>query len=461
MMAVDLDHPLELGTQEADDFLKGLQGNILRSHGRSEAAHLFISFGAPEDEESLAIMAGKAREWIAGLLDRGDITSALEEKNNPERAGTFQALALSSLGYRFLSEKRPRDGSFRDGMRDRRDKLNDPSPATWETAYKYEDHDKQVHALLIIADKEGDPLELKTEAIITELEALGLEVLVNERGHQQFNPDGKAIEHFGYRDGVSQPQFIVKEGDDPDNPPPEVKFSQYSALKRVLEEDRLADDNYGSFVVYRKLEQDVDSFDAAVQNVATLLGTGADFVGAQAVGRFRNGTPLALSGTPTANYDASGEGKFGYRSDPEGSKCPLHAHIRKVNPRNSIRGFIRRILAREKKRRIARRGITYGEKPGKVGLIFICYQSDIEDQFEFIQRRWANSHNFSKRGTGLDPVIGQDGGPQEENDHPNWPNQYDSADRTRIAFGEHVRLRGGEYFFAPSMKGLEKLGTAR
>jgi hypothetical protein len=94
-----------------------------------------------------------------------------------------------------------------------------------------------------------------------------------------------------------------------------------------------------------------------------------------------------------------------------------------------------------------------------VGLIFICYQSDIKDQFEFIQRKWANSHNFSRRGTGLDPVIGQDGGPQEDNDHPKWRIKYGSKGRHRLGFGEHVRLRGGEYFFAPSIEGLKKLGT--
>ena len=460
-MNIDLNQPLTPGAPGADSFLKGLQGNILRSHGRSEAAHLFISFGAPENEEDMASMASNVREWITGLLDRGDITSAFVDEGNKEHTGTFHSLLLSSMGYRFLREKRPRDGSFRDGMRDRRGKLNDPSPQTWETAYRYEDHDKQVHALLIIADNDEDALDAKTNSVITELEALGLEVLVNERGHQQFNDDSLAVEHFGYRDGVSQPRFIVKPGDDPENPPPDVKFNQYSALKRVLEEDRLAPDNYGSFAVYRKLEQDVESFKAAIKNVATQLGQDPDFVGAQAVGRFRNGTPLALSGAPIGGYKAEGEGKFGYRSDRKGSKCPLHAHIRKVNPRRSLRGFFRKLLANEKKRRIARRGITYGKKGGKVGLIFICYQSDIKDQFEFIQRRWANSHNFSRRGTGLDPVIGQDGGPQEDNDHPNWPVQYDSEDRRRIAFGEHVRLRGGEYFFAPSMKGLRKLGTAR
>lgn len=453
-MTISMNNPLKLGTPEAEDFLKSLQGNILRSHGRNEAMHLFISFGSPTDEDNLNSCVRNARTWIGRILDRGDITSAFEEEGS-DRSATFQTLLLSSEGYSFLDEKRPKDGSFRDGMRDRGDKLHDPNPTTWETDYRYEDNNKQVHALLIIADKKDEVLKAKTESVKSELTGFGLEVLVADRGHQQLR-GGDAIEHFGYRDGVSQPIFIVKDNDDLDSG---VKFDQRTPLKRVLEEDRLVKGMFGSYLVYRKLEQDVDSFDAAVENVARELNQTVDFVGAQAVGRFKNGTPLALSGEPIKDYKANGEGRFDYDDDDDGDKCPLHAHIRKANPRNSL-GFFVGLFAREKKRRIARRGITYGEKPGKVGLIFICYQADIKDQFEFIQRRWANNHDFSKHGTGLDPVIGQDGGPQEKNDHPKWPTQYASEDRRRIAFGEHIRLRGGEYFFAPSMEGLRKLGTA-
>ena len=301
-------------------------------------------------------------------------------------------------------------------------------------------------------------MRAKTASIEAGLAGVGLETLVTEFGNQKMR-DGEAVEHFGYRDGVSQPRFIMEAGEDFDAVPPGVKFDQRTPLKRVLEEDRLAKGTFGSFAVYRKLEQDVASFEAAVANVAGQTGQSADFVGAQAVGRFKNGTPLALSGEPIVNYDASGEGKFNYREDEPGDKCPIHAHIRKVNPRNSL-GILTGILAQEAKRRIARRGITYGPTAGKVGLIFVCYQSDIKDQFEFIQRRWANNHNFDRRGAGLDPLIGQDGGPQEPNDHPKWPTSYDSSDHRRIAFGEHISLKGGEYFFAPSMEGLAKLGTA-
>ena len=123
-------------------------------------------------------------------------------------------------------------------------------------------------------------------------------------------------------------------------------------------------------------------------------------------------------------------------------------------------GSIVNLKAREQTRRIARRGITYTNDDNTVGLIFMCFQSDIKDQFEFMQRTWANNHNFSKKETGLDPVISQDGGPQEPNDFPNWPTGYNSKGRRRIRFDEHVKFLGGKYFFTPSMSGLRGLGNA-
>ena len=93
-------------------------------------------------------------------------------------------------------------------------------------------------------------------------------------------------------------------------------------MKRVLEEDRLAKGHYGSFLVYRKLEQDVDSFNEAVKKVANQLGQSENFVGVQAIGRFKNGTPLALSGVEDPNFSTTGEGRFDYDDDDGGDNCP-------------------------------------------------------------------------------------------------------------------------------------------
>src|SRR5262249_12261597 len=137
-------------------------------------------------------------------------------------------------------------------------------------------------------------------------------------------------------------------------------------------------------LAYRKLEQKVQAFKQQVNRVAELLdidhGADRERVAAMVVGRFQNGTPIALA---ARNSLRSTPNNFTYADDKDGLKCPLFAHIRKVNPRTEA----------SRAHRIVRRGIPYGNGPvGEqapepevdtgVGLLFMCFQSSIEDQFE-------------------------------------------------------------------------------
>jgi deferrochelatase/peroxidase EfeB len=105
-----------------------------------------------------------------------------------------------------------------------------------------------------------------------------------------------------------------------------------------------------------------------------------------------------------------------------------------------------------------RRGITYGKRAknpdgstrfddlpdGPVGLLFMCFQRDITQQFEFIQQSWLNYTNI---GIGLDPVAGQSSGktpPQR------WPSVWGESPSVALDLNKVVTLKGGEYFFAPS-----------
>jgi deferrochelatase/peroxidase EfeB len=144
--------------------------------------------------------------------------------------------------------------------------------------------------------------------------------------------------------------------------------------------------------------------------------------------------------------------RFNY-DGAKGNACPLAAHIRKTNQRkprdlNEKSTFQTRII---------RSGITYGsefdesdeKRREKRGLLFACYQSSIEKGFKFIQSNWSNDANFPTSGAGHDPIIGQ------------TPNHELSMNLggPPISFKEMVTLKGGEYFFVPSIKALrEKLG---
>lgn len=458
-MPINLRKPLNADSAEGRKFLKDLQGHILKSHGRDHTMHLFICFGKPTNENDHANSLKGARAWIGNMVSKR-ITTADAQRRDPNKQEVFTMLLLSSQGYEFLGERRPRDGAFRDGMRERRNRLNDPPFQRW--APKYRLKEEHIHALVIVGAAKGmtDPdaaseLDGIKDLIEKDLASFGDSILVDQRGLQKRDDNGRAIENFGYVDGVSQPQFII------DNKSKTKKYDQLAPLKLVLEKDRHGNGGYGSYFVYRLLEQNVDSFNEAVERVANEIGESIELTGAMAVGRFKNGTPLTAYGAPRPGYDPDNDENFNYDDDDDGNRCPFHAHIRKANPRGSL-GFIVNIFAREQKRRIARRGVTYTDPENNtVGLIFMCFQSDIKDQFEFIQCRWANNHNFSKRGAGLDAVIGQDGGPHEPNDFPDWPIGYNSEGRKRIRFDEHVRFLGGEYFFAPSISGLQELAGSK
>ena len=78
----------------------------------------------------------------------------------------------------------------------------------------------------------------------------------------------------------------------------------------------------------------------------------------------------------------------------------------------------------------------------------MAYQGNIAEQFEFTQAQWANNKDFVKPNTGVDPVIGL-GGTLEQTHHAGW-NDPTAATQQQF-FGDFVTLKGGEYFFAPSL----------
>jgi hypothetical protein len=113
--------------------------------------------------------------------------------------------------------------------------------------------------------------------------------------------------------------------------------------------------------------------------------------------------------------------------------------------------------------RIVRRGINYGhlpsEKPEKdAGLLFMCFQADLENQFNLMQNKWANNRNFVKAKTGTDVVIGvekRDEQGKEVKETYKWPTKWGESEQTEVDFTHWVTMKGGEYFFAPSMSFLK------
>ena len=486
-MAIDLTKLAKDVDIDAPDYKvmkDNLQGNILKPHGRNAARHVFLTFTGAKD---------KVRTWIRTRIAPQLFTAAIQYEQAKKKAadpgfdgGMVTLFYLSAEGYRYLGldPAQFKSGRFRKGMKDRSDGLSeifstnnkDPKTATWEPGFQ-----RVIHAMVALADDElpGSPgLDAAVAALKTELAGIA-EIVAVETGkvlrrpiHDTPNPDDfEPIEHFGYFDGISQPLFtkqdLAKYYASEKGSSPGKGWDPGASLDLVLVDDPLtpAPDALGSYMVYRKLAQDYDLFHGRVAACAAAIGASPALAGAMAVGRFQDGTPVVDSSSPIEEYNND----FMFEDeDEDGFRCPRHAHIRKVNPRGTTPMTS---LEKERKRRIVRRGIPYGKPVPAIGsdapadqtdpntksprgLLFICFQANIEKQFEFIQRTWVDNPNFPVsllnpfvKDTGDDPLIGQD-----PNETQRWPNQWGEEDKGRKSFNFEaaVTLKGGEYFFAPS-----------
>ncbi|MBD2386122.1 Dyp-type peroxidase [Cylindrospermum sp. FACHB-282] len=466
------------------ELLSDLQGNILRGHGRDHTVHLFLQF-KPNQVQPL-------KEWIKIFAQ--NVTSAQKQATDAVRfrkakiAGDlFINFFLSRKGYEFLEFKPfqiPGDQPFRFGMKNDavRNLLGDPVIEEWDTGLQGE-----IHALLLIADDSLEKLQLAIDYITEQLEQLA-QVVHRENGFILRNDNGDIIEHFGFIDGISQPLFLKRDIERvrnieikkirESNPnlseeaiqelikELDSKWNPRAPLSLLLAKDPNGklEDSYGSYLVYRKLEQDVNAFRDAQAFLAKELGDiDQELAGALTMGRFRDGTPLTLSSTPAKDETNN----FDYSDDQQALKCPFHSHVRKSNPRGDTGRVVssgesfEQALEKERNHRIARRGISYGESDlSKAtstgsGLLFLCFQADIENQFNFIQAAWSNPNNFVQVNVGTDPIIGQ-AAPDARNQK--WPIKWGEPEtKPGFNFQLWVHLKGGEYFFAPSISSLKNI----
>lgn len=479
-MPVTLTKPadqVDITSGEYDTLLNNLQANILWAHGRDHARHLFIHFRGDR---------ASARTWIRETIGR-TVTTAREqldqivtrEGKRDFDGGLVTGFFLSADGYEYLGLDTKRfESVYRRGMKSQ--KLNigevikgsrnkDPKVATWEEPYR-----EQIHALVTVADTEKDVAEQAARDIVASLVGVGVVLTVEEgivlrRG--TVNDAHEPVEHFGYFDGISNPLFTKRDldKDRPENTS-RKDWDPGAPLSLVLADDPHSNeiDAYGSYLVYRKLAQDVEQFNARVMELASALNMSPDLAGAMVVGRFKDGTPVLQADVPSPGNEVAND--FNFKGDTDGFRCPFHAHIRKVNPRGTTPLTT---SESERKRRIVRRGIPYGlPMPGVAdpmpsnpdpaaprGLLFMCFQQDIDRQFEFIQRTWVDSVIFPKgillqADTGDDPLIGQD--PDEAQ---RWPKRWSDPEAGRKAFNfeSAVTLKGGEYLFAPSIPFIRSL----
>lgn len=235
----------------------------------------------------------------------------------------------------------------------------------------------------------------------------------------------------------------------------------------------------GTFVAVRQLDQDVPGFWAQAERVsqdlrqtypdlAELAGNrvSRDWVAAKMIGRWPDGTPLVGHQEPAAAPDspATMANDFAYGvDDPRGLACPLGAHIRRSNPRDSQEPGDLDEQQITNRHRLLRRGRAYDyaadgdPRSLKTGLLFMALCADLERQFEFVQRTWINATAFHGLVNERDPLLNQNP-PAAQAPDPGVFTIPTAAGPIRVrGLHAHVEPRGGAYFFLPSRSALAHL----
>ncbi|MFG2692959.1 Dyp-type peroxidase [Kitasatospora sp. NPDC048407] len=459
-----------------------IQGNILAAFNKDFMDFRYLHF--PD--------AARGRGWLSAILNTVSTTSETEDFNeqfslarrafgrDPNLVTVRCGVSLTFDGLMAVANKPDqvrkdlednKMQSFLAGAAARAADLGDTDesdPKQW--LFGAGTGNQVVHAVLIVAADTDEMLQEKLKNLDA-VENANQIVRVHVDEGRTLTGLLKGHEHFGYKDGISQPGVKDFHPESPDQPgvrdmhagteliePGEFVFGQKSENGDRPAPQWMAN---GSFQVVRRLRQDVAGWNAAVIDGATKFTGTMDptRLGACLVGRFKDGTPLAPpNGTVTGV--GSDRNDFDYSNDPAGEHTPWVAHIRRTHPRV----FAGNGDGHPKSHRLMRRGIPYGVQfPGGAnddgvdrGLMFVCYGTSLEEQFEVVQRFWANSDTFppgkpngsTPAPNGFDKVVGLAG-----------KAEIGLADGTHgtVDMKRFVHTTGALYAFTPSITTLRLL----
>ena len=480
-----------------------MQGLIMRGYSGLPSAY-FVLLKIREGGEQAA------KAWLKSILP--EVTNAVSKDERTEAvhlAFTREGLRRFGLGgqTQFACE-------FEDGMtiRYKQRTLGDhgeSAPENWQWGGT-KNPEIDILLMLYADDDEGhterlDALYARHEA---RFDAGGLELI--KKLDTRTLVDRK--EHFCFTDGFSQPvldgtrlarampdsfdvlapgEFVLgyhnaydKYPDSPSIPP---TLDPHGRLKTIPEEALRDEDDRnnpprdfgrnGTYMVFRTLEQDVFKFWKFLHNSAEGNAVERDRLAAKMVGRWRSGVSLIQSpdaddeGMEPANdfmYCAEYMGRAG---DPTGAVCPIGSHARRSNPRDTVFPGSEDLVTDSNKHRILRRGRSYGEPPSAMmdpdeivarepddverGLHFVCMNSDIGRQFEFVQHTWINNPRFANMYNELDPLVGDYGKRHRlEGNNGDFSMPGDPVRQRITGLTRFVYTRGGAYFFMPGISAL-------
>ena len=508
-----------------------IQGNIIPGFNKDHQQFLFFRLGRINP-------AKQWLRWIAPLISSMEEVLAwvrafralrLRLGAEPPMCATWVNIAFSHRAIRLLAGAADADAfgdqSFRQGLSERSTFLGDP------TNRRIEGHRERwlvggpknaADIIVIVAADDEEDLVSVSNTIKSRAAASGLRLIFEQRG-DNLPPPLSGHEHFGFKDGISQPGVRGKVSSAPGDFITPRYIDHTVDLERarifskpgqpllwpgqfLLGEKRQQMNHFyssaapatnfpkwaglGSYLVCRRLRQDVPAFWKFAVSAASVVGMPAQKFASMLVGRWPSGAPIMR--TPAADdpllaRDEWANNHFIFNDDTRPSSlrpipgyggdthsqatqdmlaavCPHFAHIRKSNPRDIATDLGK--PADSLLRMILRRGIPFGKPivgikrpPPKLikqerGLMFLCYGATIEEQFEFLMRRWINSPLQPNIG-GHDPVMGQRDSRGVRTRFIDFPTPAGPR-RIRIK-REWVIPTGGGYFFAPPIDAISSV----
>lgn len=467
--------PYSTGQSISDvQHVDAVQGNIIAGFQKDHQIFAFLRF---------ADDAG-ARAWLAEMIPLVATTAQVGEFNRrfstlrrerggedpPGMTAVWVGLALTAHGLTTLAPTLAADlrrpeyelEAFATGPAARAETLGDVGPSAPDRWVVGGAAQEPVDVLLTVAADEPEDLEMR----MNELQAIavrhGVVTVFQQRG-DALPREAAGHEHFGFREGVSQPAV---RGFDPTG-------QLVSAGEFVLGHPRepIPDDDSttprphpswmydGSFQVFRRLTQDVPGWWAQVGELAASVfpPMAPDALAARLMGRWRNGTPTAVAPDQDdqAGWTRNSDSRLTYDDDPTGERTPLFAHTRRMYPR--------RLQTSDVRRRIIRRGLPFGPPfnpsagrgqgvDAERGLLFNAYMASIPDQFEFLQRSHGSyKHAARDERPESDAVV-------TTNDRT-FTLRRPAAPPAELRFERFVQTTGALYAFVPSLLTLRELAA--
>jgi deferrochelatase/peroxidase EfeB len=431
--------------------LNDIQHFLLTRTRALAARYEFLTFRTPP--------AGRA--WLTGLVDKVGTGKSVGESSPDSR---WVTLAFTWNGLRALGVDEASLATFPEEFRQG---VAARAEIVGTTGANYPDHwvgelaNPALHAIAIlfardVAERERCKREhdqyLSQIAGVEALSGLDLEAIY----------PGEPREHFGYRDRLTHP-VIEGTGEEPaPGSLPLIRAGEFflgyvdeSGSKPMMPQPETLSRN-GSYLAYLRLQEHVGAFRDFLREHGKTRDE-QELVAAKLMGRWRSGAPLVLApekDDSALGVDMQRTNDFDYgRMDPYGYGCPVGAHIRRMNPRDTADNMNRR--------QMIRRGGTYGpllpedapEDGVERGIAAFIGCASLVRQFEFAMNVWANDPRFKDLGNERDPFVGTQDGTFDMT-IPKRPV------RKKIkGLPTFTTIRGGAYFFLPGIRALRFLAA--